>query len=174
MGTSRSLRSSAPQRLPRVMRVPAGGRHRFTGGRIAGVLTPLTGSRALTSAAAAPAADGGAWTGRALRTIAGTFVITWAFRLSGYLTSGPWLAVAVVMLGLTGLLAIVAAWLPERVLGRRGQRAADWAVLIAVLAALGLWSYFQVFAAPDYGTDEVAFDQYAAQLALHGANPYLH
>lgn len=156
------------------MRVSAGGRHRFTDGRIAGVLTPLPESWASAPAAAAPEVDGGAWTGRALRTIAGTFVVTWAFRLSGYLTSGPWLAVAVVLLGLTGLLAIVAAWLPERVLGRRGQRAADWAVLIAVLAALGLWSYFQVFVAPDYGTDEIAFDQYAAQLALHGANPYLH
>ena len=40
--------------------------------------------------------------------------------------------------------------------------------------ALALWSYFQVFIAPDYGTDEIAFDQYAAQLALHGINPYLH
>ena len=32
--------------------------------------------------------------------------------------------------------------------------------------ALALWSYLQVFIAPDYGTDEIAFDQYAAQ--LHG------
>ena len=48
------------------------------------------------------------------------------------------------------------------------------AVLVAVIVALGLWSYFQVYIAPDYGTDEIAFDQYAAQLALHGINPYLH
>jgi uncharacterized membrane protein len=48
------------------------------------------------------------------------------------------------------------------------------AVLIAVLAALALWSYFQIITSPDYGTDEIAFDQYAAQLALHGINPYLH
>ena len=47
-------------------------------------------------------------------------------------------------------------------------------MLAAVLIALALWSYFQVFIAPDYGTDEIAFDQYAAQLALHGINPYLH
>jgi uncharacterized membrane protein len=31
-----------------------------------------------------------------------------------------------------------------------------------------------VFTAADYGTDEIAFDQYAAQLALQGINPYLH
>jgi uncharacterized membrane protein len=114
------------------------------------------------------------WAARALRTLAGIFVLTWAFRLSGYVTFGPWLAVPVVVLGLAGLLAIIAAWLPESVVSRRRQRQLDWAVLIAVLAALALWSYFQVYTAPDYGTDEIAFDQYAAQLALHGIDPYLH
>lgn len=94
--------------------------------------------------------------------------------MSGYLTISPWLAVPVVVASLVGLLAIVAAWLPEPVIGSRRQRQIDWAVLVAVLAALALWSYFQVFNAPDYGTDEIAFDQYAAQLALHGINPYLH
>ncbi len=47
-------------------------------------------------------------------------------------------------------------------------------MLIAVLAGFALWSYFQVYIAPDYGTDEIAFDQYAAQLAMHGLDPYLH
>ena len=78
-----------------------------------------------------------------------------------------------VVLGLSGLLVIVAAWLPDSVLG--AAPAPDrWAALFAVLVALALWSYFQVFIAPDYATDEIAFDQYAAQLALHGINPYLH
>ncbi len=165
------MRSSAPP--PGVARVQAGGRHRFTNGKIAGVLTdlPALGGAGDTDASMA---DGGAWAGRALRTLAGAFLVTWSFRLSGYLTSGPWLAVAVAVLGLAGLLAIIAAWLPERVLSHRAQRRIDWAVLIGVLAALGTWSYFQVFQAPDYGTDEIAFDQYAAQLALHGVNPYLH
>jgi uncharacterized membrane protein len=181
------------------MRVSSGGRHRFTDGRMAGVLTPLPESwtgpgevqlrpphpaarRAPEPRAPQPSApeaadadaDGSAWAGRALRTLAGAFLVTWSFRLSGYLTSGPWLAVAVAVLGLAGLLAIITAWLPERVIGRRAQRGTDWAVLILVLGALAAWSYFQVFQAPDYGTDEIAFDQYAAQLALHGINPYLH
>ena len=191
------MRSSSPL-LPKVMRVSSGGRHRFTDGRIAGVLTPLpeswTGPQETQVPPPRPArpggapepgpgdadggadagADGGAWAGRALRTLAGAFLVTWSFRLSGYLTSGPWLAVAVAVLGLAGLLAIIAAWLPERVIGRRAQRRTDWAVLILVLGALAAWSYFQVFLAPDYGTDEIAFDQYAAQLALHGIDPYLH
>jgi uncharacterized membrane protein len=131
--------------------------------------------RACVPAPGKPArADGSAWAAAALRTLAGLFVIIWSFRLSGYLTFGPWLAIPVVVLGLTGLLAIITAWLPEHVLGRRRQRQADWAVLIAVLAALALWSYFQILIAPDYGTDEIAFDQYAAQLAVQGVNPYLH
>jgi uncharacterized membrane protein len=118
--------------------------------------------------------NGTTWLGRGLLTLAGFLVITWSFRLSGYLTFAPWLAVPIVVLGLGGLGVIVAAWLPGSVLGRRGQYLAGWAALAAVLAALALWSYFQVFVAPGYGTDEVAFDQYAAQLALHGINPYLH
>ena len=109
-----------------------------------------------------------------MRTLASVFVVTWSFRLSGSLTFGTWLAVPVVLLGLSGLLGIVAAWLPSGTLSRRRQRQIDLAVLAAVIAGLAMWSYFQVYSAPDYGTDEIAFDQYAAQLALHGINPYLH
>jgi uncharacterized membrane protein len=148
-------------------RLPGGGQHRLA--RRAGSML------AATPASGTPAdRDGSAWAGRALRTLAGVFVVTWAFRLSGYLTFEPWLAVPVVVLGLAGLLAIIGAWLPDQFIGSRRQRQIDWAVLVAVLAALALWSVFQVLTAPDYGTDEIAFDQYAAQLALHGINPYLH
>jgi uncharacterized membrane protein len=121
-----------------------------------------------------PGPEDGGWTGRALRTLAGLMVVTWSFRLSGYLTFSPWLAVIVAALGLIGLLAIITAWLPDAAVSQRRRRQADWMVLIAVLAGLALWSYFQVYVAPDYGTDEIAFDQYAAQLALHGLNPYVH
>ncbi len=167
---------------------PTGGRHRSTTTRLADafITAPAvwagTGGAVVTldraarpgTAAAEGDSDGTAWTGRALRTLAGVFVVTWSFRLSGYLTFATWLAIPVALLGLMGLLAIVAAWLPDSVLGSRRQQQIDWGVLLAVLAALALWSYFQVFIAPDYGTDEIAFDQYAAQLALHGINPYLH
>ncbi len=119
-------------------------------------------------------ADSAAWTERILRTLAAVFLVTWSFRLSGNLTFGAWLAVPVVFLGLAGLLALVAAWAPAGAISARRQRQIDLGVLIAVIVGLALWSYFQVYAAPDYGTDEIAFDQYAAQLALHGINPYLH
>ena len=125
---------------------------------------------------AAPARDPGrdvTLVTRVLRSLAGVFVVTWSFRLSGYLTFMPWLAIPVTLLGLTGLLVIVAAWLPVSVLGSRRQRQIGWISLVAVIAALALWSYLQVFIAPDYGTDEIAFDQYAAQLAWGGIDPYL-
>lgn len=128
--------------------------------------------RRLADSAADP--DAMRWAERAIRALAAVFVVTWSFRLSGYVTFGPWLAVPVALLGLTGLLALVMAWLPVHLLGGRRQHQVDVAVLVAVVVALALWTYFQVYLAPDYGTDEIAFDQYAAQLALHGINPYLH
>lgn len=132
--------------------------------------------QAAAPVAAHAEADAGepAWTGRLLRTLAGIALLAWSFRLAGYLTFAPWLAVAVAVLGLAGLLAVVAAWLPASALNPRRQRQIGWLTLLFAIAGLALWSYFQVYVAPDYGTDEIAFDQYAAQLALHGVNPYLH
>ena len=168
------------------------GRHRSTGrrepgpGRLPGLLTTVPGRLAgLRAYIAMPApagwmsraeadAESAAWTERTLRTLAAVFLVTWSFRLSGYLTFATWLAVPVVLMGLAGLLAIVAAWLPAGSMASHRQRQIDLCVLAAVIAALAMWSYFQLYIAPDYGTDEVAFDQYAAQLALHGINPYLH
>ena len=144
------------------MSIPAG-RHRSTGQRAAGwgSLREADG-------------DAAAWTERTLRTLAAVFLVTWSFRLAGYLTFGTWVAVPVVLMGLTGLLAMVTAWVPRGTLATRRLRQIDLVVLAAVILALGIWCYFQIYIAPDYGTDEVAFDQYAAQLALHGINPYLH
>jgi uncharacterized membrane protein len=158
------------------MSIPAG-RHRSTGQRVVGSGPPPglpgagpAGPRDRREAGG----DAAAWTERALRSLAAVFVLTWSFRLAGYLTFGTWLAIPVVLLGLTGLLAMVTAWLPRGTLSGQRLRQLDLVVLVAVVIALGLWCYFQIYIAPDYGTDEVAFDQYAAQLALHGINPYLH
>ncbi|MGI8447992.1 MAG: hypothetical protein ACR2MP_12595 [Streptosporangiaceae bacterium] len=144
-------------------------------GRLAGlrgaVVTPAPAARQSHSEGDGDAA---AWTERVLRSLAAVFLLTWSFRLSGYLTFGTWLAIPVVLLGLTGLLAIVTAWLPRGTLTSRRLRQIDLVVLAAVIVALGVWCYFQIYMAPDYGTDEIAFDQYAAQLALHGINPYVH
>src|ERR1700735_5037980 len=103
-----------------------------------------------TAVSAVAVPDRGGLAARALRSLAGIFVVTWSFRLSGYLTLTPWLAIPVVLLGLTGLLVIVAAWLPSSVLDDRRQHQIGWVALVAVLVALALWSYLQVFTAPDY------------------------
>ena len=159
------------------MRVPAG-RLPDIGKRVTGALTPAVPAQ-VADGQPAPAVPAGharrdvTPTARALRSLAGLFVVTWSFRLSGYLTFTPWLAIPMVILGLAGLLVIVAAWLPSSVLDSRRQHQIGWVAVAAVIMALALWSYLQVFLAPDYGTDEIAFDQYAAQLAWHGVNPYL-
>ena len=56
---------------------------------------------------------------------------------------------------------------------KRWENTFAWtnALLIAVL--IGAWTYVQFHAAPGYTTDELSFDQYAAQLVAHGLhNPY--
>jgi uncharacterized membrane protein len=163
------------------MRIPAGWRQPALRSPAFAVLPDAPASRNTAVAVAAPGTaipggagrDGGAaGTWRALTTLAGMFVVTWSFRLSGYLSYGTWLAIPVVVLGMAGLLIMVSAWLPSALLPARRLRQLGWLALIAVLVSLAIWSYFQVYTAPDYGTDEIAFDQYAAQLFLHGVNPY--
>ena len=60
---------------------------------------------------------------------------------------------------------------PER---SRFRTIALYGSLVIVLASFLFWAYFQILQNPAYGTDEMAFDQYAAQLFMHGVNPYLH
>jgi uncharacterized membrane protein len=55
----------------------------------------------------------------------------------------------------------------ERVLER-----IDGLVLAVAVVVLGAWTASQLYFHPAYGTDEAAFVQYAAQLFLHGHNPY--
>jgi uncharacterized membrane protein len=162
MGTSRSSLASPPagrHRLPG--RLTLASRRASGGDHAPGQAESLAGSETLLVT-------------RCLRSLAGAFVIVWAFRLDGYLTFTPWLAVLVALLGLAGLSAIVAAWLPASLLPDARQHQIGWITIAAIVAGFVLWSYYQAFLAPDYATDEIAFDQYAAQLALHGINPYLH
>jgi len=104
--------------------------------------------------------------------LAGVVVMIWALELVASLTLGPWLTFAVVALGAWGLV-VVACGLAPSVLGSRRMVAIGWVTLGAVLIGLALWSYFQIFNSPAYPTDEVAFDQYAALLLVHGHNPYV-
>ncbi len=110
---------------------------------------------------------------RAGWTVAGMTVLFWGFQLFGYVDIYPFLSVAVVVLGLWGLGTIVAVWHPRPV-PPTTARVLAIATLGLTIGAFLLWSFLQIHASPAYGTDEIAFDQYAAQLLQHGLNPYTH
>lgn len=97
----------------------------------------------------------------------------WAVRLFGYVDLYPALSVAVVVLGGWGLATAAGVWGRWR-MGSSLGRTLAWGTLALNGVAIALWSGVQVVLAPQYGTDELAFDQYAAQLMEHGVNPYAH
>jgi uncharacterized membrane protein len=104
-------------------------------------------------------------------TVAGIISLLWGLRLWGYGTLVPAVVVPGLVLSAWGLFLMSAAWIPGVLSGRRGS----WILAITIgltVVALALWSYTQVFTVPAYGTDEMAFDQYAAQLFLHGIDPF--
>jgi uncharacterized membrane protein len=76
---------------------------------------------------------------------------------------------AVVLIGV-GLVAIWSMWGRREAPGRRTQLA----LLVVLAAGLAYQSAMSWVFDPSYQTDSVAFSQYAASLALHGHNPYLH
>lgn len=112
---------------------------------------------------------------RVLWTLAGVALLNWAIQILGAATSFTWIGVLVVLGGLWGLITVVASWLPHREL-MQNQHAAvlQWATAFVVVGMFAAWAYVQVRSAPAYGTDEIAFDQYAAELVRQGMNPYVH
>ena len=110
---------------------------------------------------------------RAWWTVAGMTVVLWGFQLFGYVDIYPAISVAVIVLGAWGIGTIVAVWQPHPVPRWASRTLAGVTLGLTIGAFLG-WSYLQVRTTPAYGTDEIAFDQYAAQLFRHGLNPYTH
>ena len=109
------------------------------------------------------------FTTRAGSILVGGVIIAWAFLLFGYNDSYPWLSLVEVVLGLGGIVVVASAL----VLG--DDDVAPWvgaAALGLSCVAFFLWCWIQIRVAPSYGTDESAFDQYAAYLFTHGHNPY--
>ena len=106
-------------------------------------------------------------------TVAGVTVLLWGLQLFGYVDLYPVLSAAVVVLVLWGLGTIVAVWQPRQAPEWLHRLLAGCTVALSIGAFL-IWSLLQILAKPAYGTDEVAFDQYAAQLLRHGMDPYTH
>jgi uncharacterized membrane protein len=74
------------------------------------------------------------------------------------------------VLGFAAILAVVLAIGTVRT--EESLRKLDLAILTLALILLVGWAASQLYLFPAYGTDEGAFEQYAAQLLLHGHNPY--
>ncbi len=106
-------------------------------------------------------------------TLVGVTLILWSLDIFGYVDNFPWLSPVMVVLTLWGFGTILASWLPG-VFDRRAAVILAWATVGLVVVGFATWSYTQIVAAPAYGTDEIAFDQFAAQLVVHGLNPYVH
>lgn len=106
---------------------------------------------------------------RSAWTLVGATVISWAFLLYGYSDTYPWLSWVEVVVGLYGLGVIVVAWMHR---DDAFSHLLGWVTAGVVIVAFILWCWIQIRVAPAYGTDESAFDQFAAQLVSHGHNPY--
>ncbi len=82
-----------------------------------------------------------------------------------------------VITGFWGLSVVIISWLDLEAFPalRRWERHFEWVNALVVVALIGAWTYIQFHNAPAYTTDELSFDQYAAQLVAHGLhNPYVH
>jgi hypothetical protein len=137
-------------------------------------------------------------------TVTGIILVIWALQIYPAVSLIPDVTAAVVIIGLWGLGTVVASLTPALVpratadppgagtdvdppgpWRRAGTWARNdgarwlgiimpWATAIMVVLAFAIWAYTQVRSVPGYGTDELAFNQYAAMLANHGLNPYTH
>lgn len=92
-----------------------------------------------------------------------------AFAIWSGIIDLPWAGVVAVVSSLGAMVLLAGAASCRR---RRTLVRIDVALLVLALAALGAWSAVQLRTYPTYGTDEAAYVQYAAQLWLHGADPY--
>ena len=101
----------------------------------------------------------------------GIVLITWGLRLWGSGTAVAWAPLPSTILSGTGLALVALATL---VRNRSHWRIIEWVAVILVVAGLLFWTGTQIVSNPSYMTDEMAFDQWAATLWVHGINPYGH
>jgi len=108
---------------------------------------------------------------RLLLAITGFTFLDVAFTTWTSIISIPVFGAMSILMSLLGLLAITAACVCHRdtILQRL-----EWAALLSAVGLIVIWSASSLYFSPAYGTDEIAFSQYAAQLVAHGVNPYGH
>ena len=111
------------------------------------------------------------WIGRGGWALVGLSLLWWAFHISPSVDQFPWIGVVQVAATLFGMLAIVAAWVSA---DGQPHRAIAVTILLASAATFAVSGWVHILQNSTYGSDELAFVQYAAQLVAHGHNPYAH
>lgn len=108
-------------------------------------------------------------THRVVSTLAAIGLFGPAFSIWGGIIEIPAAGVFAVVASLACMVLAVGAVTAR---SRRQMLAVDIAILLVGVGALVAWSASVLVANPGYGTDEAAFVQYAAQVFLHGKDPY--
>lgn len=109
-------------------------------------------------------------------TLTGVVLVNWAVDLLGSSTSFWWAGLLTVLGGAWGLAVTIGSLLPmgQSANARRWGNVFAWLTAGLVVVMFFAWAAIQVHNGPGYSTDEMSFDQYAAQIAAHGGNPYVH
>ncbi len=112
---------------------------------------------------------------RAVWMLVGIGLLWWSWQLIGS-SALAWTVPFLVVCNLWGLMIILVAWLPAGAweLDGRLLEMFQWATALLTVAGLVVWGVVSTGGLSPYGTDAMAFNQYAAQIAQHGANPYAH
>lgn len=112
---------------------------------------------------------------RALWMLVGIGLLWWSWQLIGS-SALAWTVPFLVVCNLWGLITILVAWLPAGAweFDSRLLELFQWATALLTVGGLVVWGVVSTGGLSPYGTDAMAFNQYAGQLALHGANPYAH
>ena len=102
--------------------------------------------------------------------------LLWAsWRLINF-TAAPWVVPFMVLGNVWGVATVLASWLPDVAVHGKGRLAGafQWATAVMTVGLLVVSGIAQAQVVGHYGTDALAFNQYAGELAQQGVNPYVH
>ena len=119
----------------------------------------------------------GGWAERGLWTLVGATILNWAVSLLTPVPTSSLIALLLVGAGLWGLCLAIGSWVPLTEGGfiSRHSNVLAWCSAVLLIVLLGASALVQLHSQPNYATDEMSFDQYAALLVRHGFhNPYVH
>jgi drug/metabolite transporter (DMT)-like permease len=105
----------------------------------------------------------------------GVGLLWWSWQLIGD-SYAAWTVAFLVAANIWGLGTVVAALLPDNrwTTDRVFTNRLAWATASLTASLFVVWAAVNLSNGLQYGTDAIAFNQYAAQLVAHGVNPYTH